>query len=376
MYRPVLPRVPASCCCCSRLRLYYELPRLVPVTGHGQRYSYTDVRSAARATGCTHQHNSKMDKALVSVNVGVSVRMCIAEIQKLRGEKPPVNSAQQQPKGWSSIDRLAAPLVRTQTLRPRVYKPRTPDERLIQRGYRTQRRVFLRKHIAAPPTPPAPSLREALSSLDQDTTASLKTKDPRQAFRAMRALTARKHAGIPTRFRVDRPWLSERQLRHRLKEDMLERMALSQNAFRHTLQTSAAPWMQKNKQVDILSGSWKVQTPRDTRLLKRVKLPRMEARSKRSSSEGFGAGDKVKLKVSVGALTHGCLRNCEMTADAIGEVLMGGRRWRGDYLVQWPTSSGGQRLWVKHQELQMVNKNTMPRPNTVEETKGEPIVAV
>ena len=51
---------------------------------------------------------------------------------------------------------------------------------------------------------------------------------------------------------------------------------------------------------------------------------------------------------------------------AEGRVHIGGRRWKGDCLVDF---SGHGRLWVKQTELEMVAPNPEPRPSTAEEVK-------
>eukprot|EP01051_Picozoa_sp_SAG22_P032319 SAG22_NODE_13569_length_402_cov_0.795380_1_plen_120_part_01 len=45
---------------------------------------------------------------------------------------------------------------------------------------------------------------------------------------------------------------------------------------------------------------------------------------------------------------------------------MGGRRWKGDCLVEMD----GQRLWLKSEELEMVEQSTKPRPTTAEELRA------
>eukprot|EP01047_Picozoa_sp_COSAG01_P077933 COSAG01_NODE_14217_length_1482_cov_0.761388_1_plen_462_part_10 len=81
----------------------------------------------------------------------------------------------------------------------------------------------------------------------------------------------------------------------------------------------------------------------------------------------FGEGNKVKLATAkADRLAFGTLAGWEPTPDSVGTVIMGGRRWKGDCLVEMD----GQRLWLKSEELEMVEQSTKPRPTTAEELRA------
>ena len=79
----------------------------------------------------------------------------------------------------------------------------------------------------------------------------------------------------------------------------------------------------------------------------------------------FGYGDKVKVLRPPDALEFGCLKDWSHDTETAGKVLIGGRRWNGDCLVELD----GQRLWMKQDELQMLERSSEPRPTTAEELK-------
>ena len=81
----------------------------------------------------------------------------------------------------------------------------------------------------------------------------------------------------------------------------------------------------------------------------------------------FGHGDIIRLKnpSDPEALTYGAAKNWATTG--VGRVMVGGRRHKGDCLVD----IGGQRLWVKQTEIDMVLQSTEPRPSTAEEIRIE-----
>lgn len=79
----------------------------------------------------------------------------------------------------------------------------------------------------------------------------------------------------------------------------------------------------------------------------------------------FGAGDRVCLVVEPELLTFGSAAAPNLQLGSEGRVQIGGRRWKGDCLVDF----AGARLWIKQNELEMVEANTDPRPSTAEEIK-------
>ena len=70
----------------------------------------------------------------------------------------------------------------------------------------------------------------------------------------------------------------------------------------------------------------------------------------------FGYGDVVRLKnpSQPESLMYGAARNWKTTG--VGKVMMGGRRFKGDCLVD----INGQRLWVGPDEIEMILENPDP----------------
>ncbi len=85
------------------------------------------------------------------------------------------------------------------------------------------------------------------------------------------------------------------------------------------------------------------------------------------SIDEFGPGDIIRLvnPAHPEALAYGAAKNWATTG--VGKVMVGGRRHKGDCLIE----VGGQRLWVKQNEIDMVVASDEPRPTTAEEIKRE-----
>jgi Ca2+-binding EF-hand superfamily protein len=101
----------------------------------------------------------------------------------------------------------------------------------------------------------------------------------------------------------------------------------------------------------------------------RAKTPpkRVKAKTPPPSTDQFGPGDIVRLvnPAHPEALAYGAAKNWATTG--VGKVMVGGRRHNGDCLIE----VGGQRLWVKQNEIDMVVQSTEPRPSTAEEIRRE-----
>lgn len=108
--------------------------------------------------------------------------------------------------------------------------------------------------------------------------------------------------------------------------------------------------------------------PRDF-LHVRAKTPPKRAKPKTPppSIDQFGPGDIIRLvnPAHPEALAYGAAKNWATTG--VGKVMVGGRRHKGDCLIE----VGGQRLWVKQNEIDMVVPSDEPRPSTAEEIKRE-----
>ena len=101
----------------------------------------------------------------------------------------------------------------------------------------------------------------------------------------------------------------------------------------------------------------------------RAKTPpkRVKAPTPPPSTDEFGPGDIIRLvnPSHPEALAYGAAKNWATTG--VGKVMVGGRRHNGDCLIE----VGGQRLWVKQNEIDMVVQSNDPRPTTAEEIKRE-----
>lgn len=174
---------------------------------------------------------------------------------------------------------------------------------------------------------------------------------------------------ITKKYRRDRPWLSARQVRERVRED--EREARAGLRLRHSFgfnstQTLTNPDFKINlRSMKRIEGDKCAHTPRESMHLERVKLPPMVVVEPPKPVDYFGYGDMVKLLRPPDSLNFGCLKNWSHDNEHAGKVLIGGRRWKGDCLVEFD----GQRLWLKQEELQMLERSTEPRPTTAEELK-------
>lgn len=174
---------------------------------------------------------------------------------------------------------------------------------------------------------------------------------------------------ITKKYRRDRPWLSAREVRERVRED--EREARAGLHLRHSFgfnstQTLTNPDFKMNlRSMKRIEGDKCVHTPRESMHLERVKLPKVVVVEPPKPADYFGYGDTVKLLSPPDALEFGCLKNWSHNSEHAGKVIIGGRRWKGDCLVDFD----GQRLWMKQDELQMVERSTEPRPTTAEELK-------
>lgn len=174
---------------------------------------------------------------------------------------------------------------------------------------------------------------------------------------------------ITKKYRRERPWLSAREVRERVRED--DREARAGLRLRHSFgfnstQTLTNPDFKMNlRSMKRIEGDKCVHTPRESMHLERVKLPPMVIVEPPKPLDYFGYGDKVKLLRPPDNLTFGCLKNWKHKNELPGKVLIGGRRWKGDCLVEFD----GQRLWMKQDELEMLERSTEPRPTTAEELK-------
>jgi Ca2+-binding EF-hand superfamily protein len=174
---------------------------------------------------------------------------------------------------------------------------------------------------------------------------------------------------ITKKYRRDRPWLSAREVRERVRED--EREARAGLRVRHSFgfnstQTLTNPDFKMNlRSMKRIEGDKCVHTPRESMHLERVKLPKVVVVEPPKPVDYFGYGDMVKLLRPPDTLEFGCLKNWSHNSEQAGKVIIGGRRWKGDCLVDFD----GQRLWMKQDELQMIERSTEPRPSTAEELK-------
>ena len=174
---------------------------------------------------------------------------------------------------------------------------------------------------------------------------------------------------ISKKYRNERPWLSAREVRIRSREDAREQKAnLSYRhafGFNSTQTLANADFKPTLRAMKVLHGDKVLHTPRDGMHLERVKLPPVEFVEPPKPVDFYGYGDKVTLISAPSALQFGCLKNWTHDTEIQGTVLIGGRRWKGDCLVEF----SGQRLWMKQNELEMIERNPDPRPNTAEEIK-------
>ena len=108
--------------------------------------------------------------------------------------------------------------------------------------------------------------------------------------------------------------------------------------------------------------------PRDfLHIRARTPPKRTKPKTPPSSIDQFGPGDIIRLvnPAHPEALAYGASKNWATTG--VGKVMVGGRRHKGDCLIE----VGGQRLWVKQNEIDMVLQSDQPRPSTAEEIKSE-----
>jgi len=149
----------------------------------------------------------------------------------------------------------------------------------------------------------------------------------------------------------------------RASEDLREREAmLAGSAKKHTYD-----WLAKQ----IIDSRNVATTPRDGR---QVSLPPVPTAARDDPRDKFWAGDKVKLaaekadQLDAGwlVLAFGTPAGWEPKTDSPGTVIVGGRRWKGDCMVEMDQ----QRLWFKSTELEMAEKSTKSRPTTAEELKA------
>lgn len=174
---------------------------------------------------------------------------------------------------------------------------------------------------------------------------------------------------ITKKYRRERPWLSAREVRERVRED--EREVRAGMRLRHSFgfnstQTLTNPDFKMNlRSMKRIEGDKCVHTPRESMHLERVKLPPVVVVEPPKPADYFGFGDMVRLISAPDALEFGCLKNWRHDKEQAGKVIIGGRRWKGDCLVEF----SGQRLWMKQDELEMLERNPEPRPTTAEELK-------
>ena len=177
---------------------------------------------------------------------------------------------------------------------------------------------------------------------------------------------------IGRRYREARPWLSAREVRLRATEDLREREAMPVGSSnKHTYSVAPRIGLDQHQArrapaQRILDSRHVATMPREIRHIKRVALPTLTNKTVEKKLDIFGQGDKVTMKGGEQKLAFGKLKGWSAEPDAVGTVLMGGKRWKGDYLVQM----GGQRLWLKCDELVMVDQSDKPRPTTAEELKS------
>lgn len=177
---------------------------------------------------------------------------------------------------------------------------------------------------------------------------------------------------VSRRYREARPWLSAREVRMRASEDMREREAMPVgSATKHTY--SVAPKQgtrgeraRRAPAQRIIDSRHVATMPREIRHIKRVALPPVEKAVQEKDVDTFGQGDRVRLAQGHEKLAFGQLAGWKADPDTIGTVMMGGKRWKGDCLVEM----GGQRLWLKCEELEMVEMSDKPRPTTAEELRA------
>lgn len=201
-------------------------------------------------------------------------------------------------------------------------------------------------------------------------------RDPRQAGKLKaknrRKKKKKKAAGedpttpravhIGAKYRRDRPWLSAREVRQRAREDEREKDL----TIKHRFGVTATNYGMGKRPARIIEGSHTsvaFSTPRDLRLIKRVKLPKIEKPKVKKPVDFFGPGDLVRLATNPDDFAYGCQQNWQVDMGQEAEVLIGGKRWKGDCLI----ALAGQRLWVKQAELEMVRRNPEPRPTTKQE---------
>lgn len=163
---------------------------------------------------------------------------------------------------------------------------------------------------------------------------------------------------IDAKFRRDRPWLSARELRQRAREDLREREVLP---VRHRFAVAAdtGPAKLGIRPMRIIDSA-RTAAPHDLRHIQRVRLPPVAAKAKSPPPDVFGVGDRVRLK-DPRTLAYG--GKLLLDHDSVGEVLIGGRQWKGDCLV----AICDQRIWAQQEELVMVERSVAPRPSTGQE---------